>query len=628
MEKTIAIVCSGKIRNLEEIDLSGVTIFEEIKMSEAGKLAAKLESEGAGAIISTAGNAPEVRKQVSVPVIVAKLTYFDVLEALKEVESLGVMEKKVGLILHEANSFNMERLQPYLKNHMSFFPFQDEDHLRKIIQLLFEKDFEALVGGPTTLFYAKQLGMNAHQIAFGKETIAEALNKVKEVRSLIRKDREEKQRVKTVIDMFPDGIIATDRNGDVTMCNPRALNLLNLTEQEVLGKKVYQIADDPTWKEVYEHGIKQTDVLMEYKKSQFFSTRQPIIENGYVIGSVGTLQDLAKIQKLEHKYRSTQTLGLIARYGFRDVIGNSALIKEAVEQAKAYAEFDSTILIEGETGTGKEIFAQSIHNTSLRKSGPFVAINCATLSENLLESELFGYEEGAFTGAKRGGKIGLFELAHKGTIFLDEINQIPLQLQGKVLRVIQEKVVLRLGGEKVIPVDVRIIVATNESLKEKINAGTFRGDLYYRINVLNLRLPPLRRHKVDIPLLVDHFLQLFVQAHGAVKCTVGEFVDFVSNYDWPGNVRELENYVERYAVLRQKTKAAHPLRFQEFGMESEEGASIGPDAASLTLKIDNLGNMEKQSIKHVVGRCGGNKQQAALLLGVSRSSVWSKIRKV
>ena len=278
MEKTIAIVCSGKIRNLEEIDLSGVTIFEEIKMSEAGKLAAKLESEGAGAIISTAGNAPEVRKQVSVPVIVAKLTYFDVLEALKEVESLGVMEKKVGLILHEANSFNMERLQPYLKNHMSFFPFQDEDHLRKIIQLLFEKDFEALVGGPTTLFYAKQLGMNAHQIAFGKETIAEALNKVKEVRSLIRKDREEKQRVKTVIDMFPDGIIATDHNGDVTMCNPRALNLLNLTEQEVLGKKVYQIADDPTWKEVYEHGIKQTDVLMEYKKISFIEAVQELAE--------------------------------------------------------------------------------------------------------------------------------------------------------------------------------------------------------------------------------------------------------------------------------------------------------------------------------------------------------------
>jgi transcriptional regulator with PAS, ATPase and Fis domain len=264
----------------------------------------------------------------------------------------------------------------------------------------------------------------------------------------------------------------------------------------------------------------------------------------------------------------------------------------------------------------------------LRKSGPFVAINCATLSENLLESELFGYEEGAFTGAKRGGKIGLFELAHKGTIFLDEINQIPLQLQAKVLRVIQEKVVLRLGGEKVIPVDVRIIVATNESLKAKINAGKFRDDLYYRINVLNLRLPPLRRHKEDIPLLVDHFLQLFVSAHGAVKCTVGEFVDFASKYDWPGNIRELENYVERYAVLRQKTKAAHLLRFQEFGMEGEEGKTIGPDAASLTLKIDHLSNMEKQIIQHVVSRCGGNKQQAALLLGVSRSSVWSKIRKV
>ncbi|MCX5901869.1 MAG: sigma 54-interacting transcriptional regulator [Proteobacteria bacterium] len=628
MEQTIAIICSGKIKSLEEIDLSGVTIFEEVKMSEAGKLAAKLESSGVGAIIATAGNAPEVRKQVSVPVIVAELTYFDVLETLKEIESTPRgFEKKIALILHETNSFNMGRLQPFLKNHISFFVFKNEEHLYKIIQLLFEKDFEMLVGGPTSLFYAKQLGMNAHQIAFGKETIAEALNRVNEVFSLIRKDREEKQRLKTVIDMFPDGIIATNHNGEVTMCNPRALNLLNLPEQDVLGKKVYRIADDPTWKEVYEQGIKQTDVLIEYNKSKLFSTRQPIIENGHIIGSVGTLQDVAKIQKLEHKYRSTQTLGLIAKYRFENVIGNSTVIKEAIEQAKAYAEFDSTILIEGETGTGKEIFAQSIHNASLRKSGPLVAINCATLSESLLESELFGYEEGAFTGAKRGGKVGLFELAHKGTIFLDEINQIPLQLQAKVLRVIQEKVVLRLGGEKVIPVDVRIIVATNENLKEKINAGKFRDDLYYRINVLNLRLPPLRRRKEDIPLLVDHFFQLFVSTHGTVKCAVGEFIDFVSKYDWPGNVRELANYVERYAVLSQKTKAAHSLLFQEFGMENAERAKISPDVTSITLKIDDLGNMEKQIIKHVVAQCGGNKQQAALLLGVSRSSVWYKIRK-
>jgi PAS domain S-box-containing protein len=628
MQQTIAMTCSGKIGSLEGIDLSGVTVIEEVKMSEAGKLAAKLESQGAEAIIATAGTAPEMREQVSVPVIVAELTYFDVLETLKEVESsLGVFEKRVALILHEANSFNMERLQPFLQNRMSFFAFHNEEQLRKIVHLLFEKDFEVLVGGPTTLFFARQLEMNAHQIVFGKETMGTALNRAKDVLALIRKDREEMQRFKTVIDMFPDGIIATNHEGTVTMCNPRALTLLNLSERDVLGKEVYRITDDPTWKEVYEQGIKQTDVLIECKKGKIFSTRQPIVENGHIIGSVGTLEEVAKIQKLEQKYRSIQTLGLVARYRFDDIIGCSLIINEVIEQAKAYAEFDSTVLIEGETGTGKEVFAQSIHNASLRKSGPFVAINCATLSESLLESELFGYEEGAFTGAKRGGKLGLFELAHKGTIFLDEINQIPLQLQAKVLRVIQEKVVLRLGGEKVIPVDVRILVATNENLKEKISAGKFREDLYYRINVLRLQLPPLRRRKEDIPLFAEHFLQIFISTHGQVRCAPREFLELVSTYDWPGNVRELSNYVERYSVLSQKTKATHPLFFQEFALEEKE-ETTGPDSTSMTLSIDTLRNMERQIIKQVISRCGGNKQQAALLLGVSRSSVWNKIRKV
>ena len=540
---------------------------------------------------------------------------------------MKVHKKKVALVLHEANAFDAGRLQPFLKNHISFFAYKNEEHLQDIVHLLFEKEFEVVVGGPTSVFLCKQSGMNSLQVTFGRETIVAALNRAKQVLSLIRKDREEKQWLKTIIDMFRDGIVATNHDGEVTMCNPRTLDLLNLSEQNVIGKKIDQIADDPTWKEVYEQGIKQTDLLIEYKKKKLFSTRQPIIENGRVIGSVGTLQDVNTIQKMEHKYRSTQTLGLIGRYRFGNVIGKSAVIKEAIEQAKAYAEFDSTVLIEGETGTGKEIFAQSIHNASIRKSGPFVAINCATLSESLLESELFGYEEGAFTGAKRGGKIGLFELAHKGTIFLDEINQIPLQLQAKVLRVIQEKVVLRLGGERVIPVDVRIIAATNENLKKKIKAGQFRDDLYYRINVLNLQLPPLRKHKEDISLLIDHYIQLFVSAHGPVKYSVEDFLNFALKYNWPGNVRELANYVERYAVLSQKTNVVHPLRFHELDME-EEDHKTESNETSMTLEIDKLSNMERQIIIYVIDKCGGNKQKAASLLGVSRSTVWNKFHKV
>ncbi len=240
---------------------------------------------------------------------------------------------------------------------------------------------------------------------------------------------------------------------------------------------------------------------------------------------------------------------------------------------------------------------------------------------------MFGYEEGAFTGAKRGGKVGLFELAHKGTIFLDEINQIPLQLQARVLRIIQEKAILRLGGEKVIPVDVRIIAATNENLKEKVKIGKFRDDLYYRINVLKLQIQPLKRHREDISLLIENFLKQFVSNHGPVRCNAKELADLVSKYDWPGNVRELANYVERYAVLSQKMKTVLPSLLQEFMTENiEEGMVLDP-TSSITLKIDKLNNMEKEIIKQIINKFSGNKQKAAILLGVSRSTVWNKISK-
>jgi PAS domain S-box-containing protein len=627
MSQKIGIICAGKAGSLADADLNGVSIFEEIKMADAGKLAAKLEAEGADAIIGTAGIAPEIRRHVSVPVVVAYLTNFDVLETLKEVENdLGISGRKIALILHVANEFHPERLYPYIQNQMSFFTYRDGEHLNSIIHMLFEKDFELLVGGPTTMYIARQLGMKAHLMVFGRETMLGALNKAREILALTKKDREQTQRLKTLIDIFPDGIITTDHEGIVTMCNPHALALLNLREQDVLGKKVHQMVADPSWREVYEKGVKQTDILIENNNGKIFSTRQPIFENGHIIGSVGTLQDVAKIEKLEHKYRSLQTLGLTARNKFEGIIGSSVIMQETIKRAKAYAGFDSTVLIEGETGTGKELFVQSIHNASARNQGPFVAINCAALSESLLESELFGYEEGAFTGAKRGGKIGLFELAHKGTIFLDEINQLPLQLQAKVLRVIQEKVVLRLGGERVIPVDVRILAATNENIRGKINTGKFRNDLYYRINVLNLRLPPLRKRKEDIPLLVKHFLHLFSSVYGRQKCDPAELIRMSMNFDWPGNVRELANYVERCAIMREELETPDSQLSHEFWIEKDKEQNYSHDPDSITLHINTLEKMERQIIEETTRRCGGNKMRAAMLLGVSRNTVWKKIR--
>jgi transcriptional regulator with PAS, ATPase and Fis domain len=304
-------------------------------------------------------------------------------------------------------------------------------------------------------------------------------------------------------------------------------------------------------------------------------------------------------------------------------------MKAAMEKALSYAQVDSTILIEGETGSGKELFAQSIHNASKRRYEPFIALNCAALPENLLESELMGYEEGAFTGARRGGKPGLLELADKGTIFLDEINQISPSIQAKLLRVLQEKQVLRLGGDRVIPVDIKIIAATNESLEGKVAKGCFREDLYYRLNVLNLPIPPVRQRRDDIPLLLEYFIKYFSQIHGPIKKMSDESLSLLTGYDWPGNVREIYNFVERYAVLGKNGVMPESSLVREYVCKNNilRKDPHQPEQGFLKIKLGTLRDMEKELLEKAVALFGGNKTQAALLLGISRTTLWKKNQK-
>jgi transcriptional regulator with PAS, ATPase and Fis domain len=322
---------------------------------------------------------------------------------------------------------------------------------------------------------------------------------------------------------------------------------------------------------------------------------------------------------MESKFRSLQTRGLTAAYHFGDIVYKSSLMEQAVRQANIYAQTNLTVLIEGETGTGKEMIAQSIHNASQRRDGPFVAINCAALAESLLESELMGYEEGAFTGAKKGGKAGLFELAHNGTLFLDEINQISPPLQGKLLRVIQERTVMRLGGSRMIPVNVRILAASNENLREKVRGGLFRSDLYYRISTLCVRLPPLRERREDILPLMEHFSR----ETEPTGLDLSELYRRVSDYDWPGNIRELENYVLRSGILHSHGVSLQSGLFQDC-LQAEPGQVPGSD--EISVHIGTLSHMERELVAAVLQRLGGNQSQAARLLGVSRNTVASKLR--
>jgi transcriptional regulator with PAS, ATPase and Fis domain len=346
---------------------------------------------------------------------------------------------------------------------------------------------------------------------------------------------------------------------------------------------------------------------------------------------VATFQETERIQKMEHQIRKKLYLkGHVAKAYLEDIIGNSEAMKRVKERAAQFAKVDSTILILGETGTGKEMFTQGIHNISRRSDKPFVAVNCAALPESLLESELFGYVEGAFTGARKGGKPGLFELAHSGTIFLDEISEMSQNLQARFLRVLQEKEIVRIGDDRVIPIDVRIIAATNRDLLEMVKENMFREDLYYRLCVLQLVIPPLQDRTGDIPDLARYFVQQKGRALLDETINIAEeAIRKLSGYDWPGNVRQLENVLERAVVLSNRgivdeetiSEALRGLWTDD--MTGKERYLPTKETEEGVLRV-----AEDEIILRVLNESNGNRTMAAKKLGISVTTLWRKLKQI
>ncbi|WP_408955654.1 sigma-54 interaction domain-containing protein [Natroniella sp. ANB-PHB2] len=350
------------------------------------------------------------------------------------------------------------------------------------------------------------------------------------------------QMLEVVINHVHDGVIYVNQEKKIELFNQKAEEIFEMKAEEVIGVEVEKKITNTKLNSILKTENKHINALQSISDKKIVTSRVPVKQNNKVIGALATFKDVTEVKKLEENLRrKLKDKGHIAKYEFSDIVGNSKKLNETIQKAKNLGGSESTILIQGESGTGKELFAQSIHNYSKRGREPFIAVNCAALPGNLLESELFGYEEGAFTGAKKGGKPGVFELAHTGTIFLDEIGDIPLDIQSRLLRVLQEEEVMRIGGTKVIPIDIRVIAATNRELRKLVENNEFREDLYYRLNVLPLKIPALRKRKEDIPLLIAFFLQKF----NADDLNFSEEVKSrLYNYNWPGNVRELENCIE------------------------------------------------------------------------------------
>lgn len=623
----IALVIGGEIvsqRNKYE----NVYIYDKVTFSEASSIAIKLEKDKkVDIIISPAGTASEIEKYVTLPIVKTDISDLDILETLIYAESDSkLVNKKIALIMHESIEIQVQRLQLFLKNTLIFYRYDNQEDIKMLIHKLTLEEIDIIVGGPTTVKYSKKFGIKSYMLRLTDESIQISINKAKESLIISNGYKLQNKRFKMAISLFNDAVIIINNMGIITECNEKTIHIFKTTEEKVLGMKIEELTNDLSITKIYKEGRTQTDKLIEYNGYNLFSNMLPIIVDNQILGAIITLQEVNKIEKLGHKYREYQTRGLVAKYNFSDIKGVSSCLEKSIIVAKSYAEVDSDVLLSGETGTGKELFAQSIHNSSKRSKGPFVAINCAALPENLLESELMGYEEGAFTGAIKGGKAGLFELAHKGTIFLDEINQLPIHLQGRILRVLQERQVRRLGGNRIVPIDVRIISAVNENLEFLITEGKFRKDLYYRISVLKLIIPPLRSRVGDVSLLIKFFFEKFTKLYGTVKPFDEGSLKLIEGHQWNGNIRELINFVERYVVISRNLEIK-PIDYIQEYMESNTN-SYELDRNQFIINLGTLKEMEKQVIEATRNRFDDNKSQTALSLGISRTTLWKKLNEM
>lgn len=604
-----------------------VTIIEGILEDAARRVRDEIEKAAYEVVVSRGGTAAAIRHALDIPVVTAEFNDFDLLHALWQAKKRG--EKIAYMSSAFRKAYGFDDLAEIIGFEVKEYVYRNFKEFEQQIKKAAKDGIQVVVSGAEWgQAVANSVGMAGVVIYSSHRTVAEALERAEEVISIRRRDKEYSRRLSTMIQAVDEGVVCIDDQGRILFINTIAENLLGIKGTEIIGEEASTLSKD------FRELLKLPQVTAQrvlLKGAEVVINRVAVAEKKEYFGEVFTMEKVSKIQQLEQKIRrELHRKGLVARFDFNDIKTREPSMAGLIKKARDFAKVDSTLLIIGESGSGKELFAQSIHQASARNNGPFVAINCAALPKELLESELFGYEEGAFTGARKGGKPGLFELAHKGTIFLDEIGSISLELQARLLRVLQEKEVMHIGGDSVVPIDVRCLAATNEDLKRSVKEGNFRHDLYFRLNVLKLKLLPLRNRPKDIQLLAEYFLKIFNRRFSKnIKELPAEILEWMNSYTWPGNVRELENFMERMVILAD-INSANDRWMQQLIEEADE--EMAEDAQLLdnvmNVKMGTLATMEQQLIELANHKVGGNKSELAKLLGISRTTLWKKLNSV
>ena len=602
-------------------------------LDEGLACAQELSAKGAQIIISRGGTANLIRKNIAIPVVEVRVTGYDILRTISEFRNKDVIVGVIGYRnVVEGCRAICQCLSMPLREMLTINSNENPEweQAQSILAESLEKEPVDVVIGDTLVISKLKLNVpDIRLIRSGAEAVSEAIEEAMRIFKVKAEEKKSAGQLRAILNFIHDGVLAVDSSGNITVMNPGAEKIFNTSADHAIGKNIKKLIPSTHMLEVLRHGTAELEQLQNTPSGMVVTNHVPIEVNGVVQGVVATFQEAGRIQKTEQKIRTQlYTKGLFAKYTFKDIMANDPEMRLVIDRAKRYATSDGTVLIQAESGCGKELFAQSIHQAGQRRDGAFVALNCSALPTQLLESELFGYVEGAFTGARKEGKPGLIELAHGGTLFLDEIGDMELGLQARLLRVLEERQVMRLGANNWIPVDIRILAATNVPLKARALQGQFRMDLYFRLNVLSLTIPPLRQRKLDILPLAEFFLHAASEknAHSHILLTpIAK--DLLQQYSWPGNIRELRNTMERLALVCDSGEdVADAVRdFLSDGAAVEKKEMASELNGNRKIEIlpqspisQDMKGMKKQLAASALSACGGNKSRAAKQLGITR----------
>ena len=583
--------------------------FVECHISDVLDVAQQLVENGSEILLCTGATAHYLQKKLPIELHPIRTGAFDVIQAISNLKQY----QKIAL-LGSTSSVNLTQYSDVFALQIQQFSYDSYLAAKKAVELAQQQNFDAVIGSPVAVEMALGLNMAA-QLAISSNSLQDHLYSALQRLEKIREEKQHSQRLTEIFNHLTDGICFISDQGNIRFINQSMTALLGLNADAVLNKSVHSIFQNLDLNLDNSHQILHV-------ASKKLAVHLSLLKNEHIDGFILSAQDLDSFEQSSSEFRKVTSRKFNTRYRFSDLISKDPQFLQSIELAQQYAKSEATILITGESGTGKELLAQSIHQFSARAKAPFVAINCASFPESILESELFGYEEGAFTGAKKNGKVGLIEAAHNGTLFLDEIGDMPLHLQTRFLRVLQERQINRLGSVVSHQVNIRVLAATHCDLEEKVKKGEFRADLYYRLNILRVFVPALRQRRVDILELVTHFLQ---KHQLSLEALPNDLCKALQKYHWPGNIRELENIIERVAVMRHLDPSMleqHALQRhipELFQKQQDSHEQVNPLKA---VKI----NQELQMIEQAIDAAEGNLDIVAQNLNISRTTLWRKMK--